>query len=83
MQYSEKTIYRKAQAIGYSIHKGFIHFLSEEYPVYDRTVGYNIVDEKSNTLVYECHNQVYDHLMNLEEVEQFIKEQYILFGLSY
>ena len=80
---SEKTIYKKARNIGYSVKKGKVHFMSSAYPVYSDDVGYNVIDNQTNSMVWGCYNSVFDHLWSLEDVEGFLKEQYSALGLEY
>lgn len=81
--YSESTIRKKASKIGYSIHKGCIHFLSSNYPVYSNDVGYNVVNDTTGFTVWGCYNNIFDHLWSLEDVEDFIKSEYSHLGLEY
>lgn len=76
MRYSEKTLYKKARAIGYSVHKGKVHFLNGNYPVYSDEIGYNVVNDSVGTLVLGCYNNVLDHLWDLDDVESFLKSKY-------
>ena len=81
--YSERTLRRRADAIGYRLEKGFVHQLVEGYPVWDREVGYNIIDNEYNYMVYGCYNNVFDHLFTLEDVEDFLKTEYVEAGLKW
>lgn len=83
MRYSEKTIYKKARAIGYSVHKGKLHFMSSSYPVYSDEVGYNVVDDSTGITVWGCYNNIFDHLWNIEDVEDFLKKEYDSLGLVF
>lgn len=80
---SEKTIYKKARAIGYSVNKGKVHFLSKEYPVFCDDVGYNVRDDSLGCFVWGCYNEVLDHLWDLEDVENFLKSEYDMLGLKF
>ncbi|WP_155829715.1 hypothetical protein [Butyrivibrio sp. AC2005] len=77
------TLRKKAHAIGYTLNKGCIHYLSKDYPVYSKDIGYNVINESTGTMVWGCYNEAFDHLWTLSEVERFIKEQYIELGLEY
>ena len=83
MTYAESTLRRKAREIGYEIQKGFVHQLTSDYPVADREVGYNILDITAGSLVPECHNTVYDHLLTLEGVGEFLETIYLDNGLDW
>lgn len=83
MKYSEQTIYKKARAIGYSVHKGKVHFMSNNYPVYSDEVGYNVVDNSTGFTVWGCYNNLFDHLWNLDDVEDFLKSEYDNLGLTF
>ncbi|SEL89645.1 hypothetical protein SAMN04487770_12026 [Butyrivibrio sp. ob235] len=74
--YSESTLRKKANAVGYSISKGFVHYLGNGYPIAYREVGYNVIDNLNNINVWGCYNEVYDHLWSLEDVNDFIKSIY-------
>ena len=80
---SEKSLRKRADAIGYRLEKGFIRQLVEGYPVWDREVGYNIIDTTNNCLVWGCYNDVFDHLFTLEDVEDFIRSKYVGSGLKW
>lgn len=81
--FSEQTIYKKARAIGYHVHKGKVHYLSNNYPVYSDEVGYNVVDDSTGLTVWGCFNNVFDHQWTLEDVEDFLKKEYDCLGLSF
>ena len=81
--YNEKTLRKRANEIGYRLEKGFIHQMVEGYPVWDREVGYNIIDTINNCLVSGCYNNVFDHLFKLEDVEDFLKTEYVESGLNW
>lgn len=83
MQYSEKTIYKKANEIGYSVHKGKVHFLNTNYPVFSDDVGYNVINNSLGIMVWGCYNNVLDHLWGLQDVEDFLKSEYSEMNLDY
>lgn len=83
MKYSESTLRRKAYKIGYRLEKGYIHFLTKAYPVAIRECGYNVIDIMSGFPIWECRNDVYDHLFSMDDVEQFLREQYNELGLMF
>ncbi len=83
MKYSEGTIYKKARDVGYLVNKGKAHYMSREYPVYSNDVGYNVIDSQTGFTVWGCYNEVFDHLWSLEDVENFLKEQYDSLGMKY
>ena len=79
----ERKIYKKARAIGYSVHKGKVHFMSNNYPVYSDEVGYNVVDNSTGFTVWGCYNNLFDHLWDLDDVEDFLKSEYDNLGLTF
>lgn len=86
-KYSEKTIRYKALAAGYSISKGFQHYMYNGSICTDcygnRCVGYNVLDLSCGFSVWGCYDNNYDHLWTLEEVESFIRSVYEESGLEY
>lgn len=83
MMYTEKTIYKKANEIGYSVHKGKVHSLNTNYPVFCDDVGYNVVNDSLGVMVWGCYNEVLDHLWSLQDVEDFLIKQYSELSLEY
>lgn len=83
MSISENKIYKKAHAIGYSVHKGKVHYLGNNYPVYSDEVGYNVVDDSTGVTVWGCYNEVFDHQWTLDDVENFLKNEYDNLGLVF
>ena len=81
--YSEGTIYKKARNIGYSVKKGKVHFMHSDYPVYSDEIGYNVIDDQLNCMVWGCYNEVFDHLWSLEDVENFLRDEYRYLGLQF
>lgn len=83
-RYSESTIRRKAKQLGYSIHKGFMHYLgSKNYPVWRREAGYNVTDDMTGQWVWGCYNELFDHLWSLDDVESFLEEVSMAYGLTF
>ena len=81
--YSESTIYKKAKRIGYSIQKGKVHYMHTSYPVFSDYVGYNVIDNHINCMVWGCYNEVFDHLWSLDDVENFLRDKYRNLGLQF
>lgn len=86
-KYSLATIRKKAINAGYRVDKGFQHY---HYNGSVRTnwngerfTGFNVWDLSTNTLVWDCYDSNYDHLWTLEDVEDFIKSEYIKSDLEY
>lgn len=70
---------RKAYSVGCEIQKGYRHYITKDYPVYrdengDKVQGYNVRYMSTNTLAHGCYNEVYDHLWDLDDVENFLME---------
>ena len=79
MQYSEKTLRRRARAIGYIIGKGFVKTKSIPSTVVNAESGYTIyatVNNSSATYMVYGHNELFFNLLTLEEVEQFLRQEY-------
>ncbi len=89
MKYTENTLRRKARKAGYRIHKGFQHYLGDKsYPVWtncygEREVGYAVIDESTGFMVWDCYNEIVDHIWNLDDVEVFLKSVYEENGLVF
>jgi len=73
---NERNIYKKAQAIGFSVHKGKVHLLDKGYPIFSDEVGYTVTDNSLNVNVWGSYNGLLDHLWSLEDVEEFLKSEY-------
>lgn len=86
-KYSLTTIRKKALNAGYRIEKGFQHYLRNNAIFTnwngERFTGYNVLDLATNTYVWGCYDCNYDHLWELEDVEDFIKSEYKKYGLEY
>lgn len=89
--YSEKTLRRKAKAIGLYIEKDFVRFanVSEGNPIvydwgdeYGRKSGYMISDIQTGGIV-DGYNGVMLNTMDLEDVNDFLKEAYKAEGLQF
>lgn len=80
----EKTIYRKARKIGYSVSKGKVHFLNGRNSIVcSDEIGYNVIDNELNCLVWGCYNSLFDHQWNLSDVVDFLKKEYESLGLKF
>lgn len=76
-----KKLRRRAGRVGYSIKKGYQHWLTEGYPVYygcngDKSIGYMIINDSIGFVVWGSCNELHDHAMNLDDVEEFIRDEY-------
>lgn len=83
---SEYAIKSRARKAGYSVSKGFVHYLSGgTFRRYngERDTGYNVKDLSTGSLVWGCYNNVYDHQWSLEDVDEFIRSVYEANGLAY
>ena len=79
MQYSLSTLRKKANEAGYSFQKGYqrynhdgwgyVHTLDGE-----RIVGYQVLDYRSNCLVYPSNNDIHDHAMGLDKSVALLKD---------
>lgn len=78
--YSEKTLRRKAEKLGYRIKKGFKIFGNGS--IANRTPGYSVIDTEYNCYVggYNC---VFYNIWSLEDVEKFLKDEYLANGLVF
>lgn len=85
--YSLSTLRRRAHKIGYHVSKGFQHYLCGGAVAYDyageRTVGYSILDLSVNSYVWGSYNSIFDNQFDIEDVEEFLKEQYEMLGLTW
>ena len=78
--YSEKTLRRKARKLGYRVKKGFMIFGNGS--IASRTPGYSVID-----LEYNCYvggnSNIFYNIWTLEDVEDFLKSEYIANGLVF
>lgn len=83
--YCERTLRRKANKVGYTIDKGFVHCLRVEgCPVHPyREVGYQVIDDATGFAVWDSFNNYYDHQWTLSEVERFLRDVYKSVGLAF
>ncbi len=74
-----QTLRKKASEAGYSIHKGFQHYMYNGSVVVcngERLTGYEVVDNTTGIAEPSCYSNVFDHLWQLEDVEEFLKNVY-------
>ena len=87
MKYSEGTIRKKALNAGYKVEKGFQHYRYNDSVLTDcdgkRLTGYNVVDLCNGWPVHGSCDDNFDHLLSLEDVEEFISSVYKESGLEY
>jgi hypothetical protein len=78
MKYSESTIRRKAYSIGYQVTKGCQHFgRNVLYDLNgDRLTGYMVKDLHTGLYEWGCYDSNYDHLWDLDDVAEFLKDEY-------
>lgn len=84
--YSEQTLRRKSAEAGYRIHKGFQHYHNGAIVTNwngERFTGYDVVDLATEFSVWGCYDQNCDHLWQLEDVEEFLKDVYLKNGLKW
>ena len=80
--YELSTIRRKANDINYSVEKGFVHY--RDVVDYDqngeRHSGYMVMDLETGCYVQGCYDKNFDHLWDLDDVINFLKEEYLILG---
>lgn len=79
MQYSLSALRRKANEAGYSFQKGYQRYNHEGWGYVrrldgERTVGYQIFDYHTNSLVHPSYNDIHDHAMEFDEATLLLKE---------
>ncbi len=80
--YSEKTLRRRANNIGYKIVKGFTRFYNRQGAVAGHETGYSVIDLGCGYMV-GGHNDVYFNLWTLKDVEEFLQGEYLARGLAF
>ena len=82
---TEKTLRRKAKKIGYSIHKGFQHYMSEpKCPVvYGRPTGYMVTDDSTGEYMWGSYDCFYDYQLDLNIIEKCLRREYDKLGLKF
>ena len=85
--YSEKTIRRKANEIGFVVSRGFQHYLYNGAVVKDyygvAYTGYVVEDMTTGYYVWGCYDQCFDHIWTIEDVDEFIRGEYERAGMNY
>lgn len=83
--YSISTLRRRAHKIGYHVQKGFRHFhqyvYHDEYG--DRFPGYMVMDLQTGFYEWGGYDSNFSFLWDIEDVEDFLKEQYEALGLAW
>lgn len=77
---TETTLRKRAANAGYKISKGFQHYHNGAIVANwngERFTGYNVIDLATGYPVQGCYDNNCDHLWNLEDVEQFLKDVYL------
>ncbi len=84
-RYSESTLRKRAYKIGYQVQKGFMHFGKSVF--YDqngeRSSGYMVKELQYGFYVWGGYDSNFDFLWSIEDVEDFLKEQYESLGLTW
>lgn len=79
----EKTLRRKAHKIGYSIVKGLRHYMYNWVVADPREVGFMVRDDRTGFYEWGCYNELYSHLWDIQDVEDFLKSEYERLGLQF
>lgn len=79
---SERTLRKKARDIGYSIHKGLKRYMSDNYIVEPKELGYMVMDN-SGYYVWGSYNNVFTHLWDIRDVSDFLQSEYERLGLKF
>ena len=82
---TERTLRERAHKIGYHVTKGFTHFGKHVfYNSYgERSTGYMVMDMSTGLYAWGSYNSNFDFLWDLDDVEEFLKEQYDVLGLAW
>ena len=85
MRYSESTLRRRAYDIGFQVEKGFQHFHEFIYHnSYDeRFTGYMVKDLDTGFYEWGSYNENFDHLWDLDDVAEFLMQEYEARGLEW
>ena len=82
--FTENTLRKRANKIGYYIQKGFQHW--GPYVYHDsygnRFTGYSIMDGRTGFIAYG-YNGVFDNCLELEDVEEILREEYKSLGYAW
>ena len=78
--YSEKTLRKRANRIGYKIQKGRVK-VGNHY-LLGGGVGYSVIDTEYNCIVYG-NNGTLLNILTLKDVDEFLHDQYIELGLKF
>lgn len=83
--FTENTLRNRAHKIGYHVKKGFQHFGNQVfYNSYgERSTGYMVMDLSNGYYIWDGYNENFDFRWSLEDVEDFLKEQYEMLGLEW
>ena len=83
--YSESTLRRRAYEIGYQVMKGFQHCCQHVWhdSSGERYTGYMVKDLSNGFCIWGSYSENFDFLWDLEDVEEFLKEQYDALGLKW
>ena len=83
--YSEATLRRRAKRLGYVLVKGFQrHGDGRVYHdnYLERHTGYSILDWQTSFIVYG-YNGFITNVLDLTDVEEFLKEEYEKYGMQW
>ena len=74
---SERKIYKLAKELGYTVRKGFMHYIYNNSVFKDengnRISGYIVEDDDTGFAVWGSYNECFDFLWTLQDVENFLK----------
>lgn len=83
--YSERTLRRRADAIGLCVEKGYQKYMNgnwgyvrDEYG--KKVVGYQLFDPEQGIYLWGGYNDVKDHCYSLVELEEVLMEKYETLG---
>ena len=83
--YSERTLRRRAEAIGLRVEKGYQHYMNvswgyvkDEYM--EKVVGYQLFDLEQRIYLWGGYNDVKTHCYSLAELEEVLMEKYEALG---
>ena len=85
MRYSESTLRRKANNIGYQVEKGYQHFNCKVFRNCngERYTGYRVKDLSTGFYEWGSYNEHFDHLWDLDDVAKFLADEYEARGLTW
>ena len=82
MCYSEKTLRRKAKNIGNRIEKGCLRMTIGNAVFNPLQIGYSVYNE-DGYMVWGSYDNLFIHLWDLQDVEDYLRERYSELGLQF